>query len=80
MIRRVLAFALCIRLQGCFDVLGRLAADHGHLIYLGISGLIAADAVASDTHCDLVAGFFRVAHNVRGCGQVGNAREREKCE
>src|SRR4051812_4743492 len=78
--RRVLALALLVRIQRIFNVLGGLATQHGHLVDLWEGSLVAWDAMAADTGFNLVCCRLRIACRVRGCGELGNTRKREKCE
>src|SRR5689334_9246760 len=75
----MLALALLVRIERVLDVLCRLAAQHGHLVHLGERCLVAWNAVATDTVCNLVFCRCRTAFRVRGCGDLGNTRKREKC-
>jgi hypothetical protein len=72
---RMLAVALLVGVQRGFDVLGRLAADHRHLVDLGEAVLYSGNAVAADTLFDLVRGCFRVGDDLGRARRAGRSRK-----
>src|SRR5258706_5654255 len=72
--RRMPPVSLLVTVEGAFDVLGALTAEHRYSVDLRIRSLIARNRVTADTHRDFDSAGVRVAGHV-----LPEARSRD-CE